>query len=441
MATITITVTVAGGKFVLDGVSQATYSATPGNTYKFDQSDGTNDGHPLRLSTTSDGTHNSGSAYTDGVTTSGVPGNAGAYTQIEVTATTVQTLYYYCSNHSGMGGSFNVGSSTTVNYKDTKGFNVQSKSTNPTNAIIGDLYYDTSSGELKGVQSGTASWASGGAMNTSRYYQGGFGSQSAALVFGGSRTPGGIQDLTEQYDGSSWTEVADLGQARYNMAAFGSSYTSGISAGGNPGSYNNVESWDGSSWTETTEINTGRGYLAGFGAATNAGIIAGGGPSPVRALAETWNGSSWTEVGDLNTARWGLAGSNGSPQTSGIVFGGLTPSPVAIAETWDGSSWTEVGDMNTAKNRFCGFGTSSSSAVGAGGFAPPPTTALTEVWDGSSWTETTDLSTARAAAGPAGNTTLGLAAGGTTAGGNPGVTAVTEEWSLPDFQIKTVTTS
>jgi len=97
--------------------------------------------------------------------------------------------------------------------------------------------------------------------------------------------------------------------------------------------------------------------------------------------------------------------------------------------------------MNTAKNRFCGFGTSSSSAVGTGGFAPPPTTALTEVWDGSSWTETTDMSTARAAAGPAGTTPLGLAAGGTTAGGNPGVTAVTEEWSNPAFENKIVTTS
>ena len=43
MATITITVTVAGGKFVLDGVSQATYSATPGNTYKFDP----NQTHPF----------------------------------------------------------------------------------------------------------------------------------------------------------------------------------------------------------------------------------------------------------------------------------------------------------------------------------------------------------------------------------------------------------
>ena len=94
MATITITVTVSnpgsGNKYYLDGVLQATYVATPGNTYKFDQSDNSNDGHPLRLSITSNGTHSGGSAYTTGVTTSGVPGNAGAYTQIEVTATTVK---------------------------------------------------------------------------------------------------------------------------------------------------------------------------------------------------------------------------------------------------------------------------------------------------------------------------------------------------------------
>ena len=56
MATITITVTVSnpgsGNKYYLDGALGA-YAATPGNTYKFDQSDNSNDGHPLRLSITS----------------------------------------------------------------------------------------------------------------------------------------------------------------------------------------------------------------------------------------------------------------------------------------------------------------------------------------------------------------------------------------------------
>ena len=101
----TFTVTVAGGKYYIDGVQQDTVMIGAGLTYKFDQSDGTNGNHPLRFSTND---NNSPSApYTTGVTTSGVPGNSGAYTQIEVAAGAPSTLYYYCSNHSGMGGQAN----------------------------------------------------------------------------------------------------------------------------------------------------------------------------------------------------------------------------------------------------------------------------------------------------------------------------------------------
>jgi len=108
----TYTVTVAsdgyGNKYYIAGLSGAapTLTLNEGSTYRFDQSDNTNSGHPLRFSTTSNGTHGGGSEYTTGVTTNGVPGNAGAYTQITV-ASGAPTLYYYCTQHSGMGGTAN----------------------------------------------------------------------------------------------------------------------------------------------------------------------------------------------------------------------------------------------------------------------------------------------------------------------------------------------
>ena len=104
--TITVSNPGSGNKYFSDGVQQATLTLSEGNTYRLDQSSGTNGSHPLRFSTTSDGTHGGGTEYTTGVTVSGVAGNPGAYVQILV-ASGAPTLYYYCTNHSGMGGQAN----------------------------------------------------------------------------------------------------------------------------------------------------------------------------------------------------------------------------------------------------------------------------------------------------------------------------------------------
>ena len=112
-AVFNIAVTVAGGVFLLDGTAQQIASLAKSITYRFDQSHSTNASHPLRFSTTSNGTHGSGAAYTTGITEVGTPGSTGAYTQIVVEQDTPSTLYYYCGNHSGMGGQVIVGSSVS----------------------------------------------------------------------------------------------------------------------------------------------------------------------------------------------------------------------------------------------------------------------------------------------------------------------------------------
>ncbi len=99
--------------FYVNGAKQPPLVLYEGNTYYFDLSDVSlynateTAQHILRLSETSDGTHNDGVAYTTGVTTSAATidvGTAGAYLQI-VVASNAPILYYYCTNHQGMGNS------------------------------------------------------------------------------------------------------------------------------------------------------------------------------------------------------------------------------------------------------------------------------------------------------------------------------------------------
>ena len=125
-STITYTVTVASktsahryngtgssNGYKINGVFSPFLNLAQGNTYKFDQADSSNSGHPFRFYLEAD----KSTAYTTNVTTSGTPGSAGAYTLIVITDTTPLVLHYQCSAHGYMGNSV-LTNSKTVNYND-----------------------------------------------------------------------------------------------------------------------------------------------------------------------------------------------------------------------------------------------------------------------------------------------------------------------------------
>jgi len=92
--------------FFYDGTNgkEAELNLQAGETVRFMLADASTGSHPFRLSTTKDGSHNSGAQYTTGVTSQGTQGQSGSYVQIVVDAGTADTLYPYCTSHSGMGG-------------------------------------------------------------------------------------------------------------------------------------------------------------------------------------------------------------------------------------------------------------------------------------------------------------------------------------------------
>lgn len=94
-------------RFEIDGrdwdeLNHLYFRLVAGASYRFDQSDSSNASHPLEFSTDLDGTTYNPNNTT--VTTSGTPGTAGAYTQIDVPSNAPRVLYIKCGSHVKMGG-------------------------------------------------------------------------------------------------------------------------------------------------------------------------------------------------------------------------------------------------------------------------------------------------------------------------------------------------
>ena len=133
-------------------------------------------------------------------------------------------------------------------YKEIHGIKVQHRESDPT-AVEGDVWYNASTAKLK-MYAAAGSWASGGNMNTARVTLAGAGkgTQTAGLVFGGYTPAPAVSALNESYDGSSWTEEADLNSAREALSGAGTQTAALAFAGYISADSKLTEKWNGTIW-------------------------------------------------------------------------------------------------------------------------------------------------------------------------------------------------
>jgi len=315
------------------------------------------------------------------------------------------------------------------------------------------MWYNSTTGTLKGRLTVAAAFASGGNLPVGSSYAGSSGTYTAAIYSHGLYGPGPQPNDNKsfEYDGSSWTASGNVNQTMRNMGSSGVQTSAMVFCGGlNPNNpsfppqlSNKTESYNGSTWSNETAFPTNQIGNSGAGASETSTLSFGGGAPPpyVSTNTKSYNGSSWTAEAATNLASYGFGGAG--TETAALKTGRYPPvgPDTNQAEEYDGTSWTNVNtSSNSRKNNF-GTGGPQTAAFSAGGEGPGPSNiAAAESYDGTNWATMANL----ANAGIRGGASLGtpnanaLVMGG---GNSPYVGTSTEQFTAAFVGTKTVTTS
>ena len=284
-------------------------------------------------------------------------------------------------------------------YYDIFGQKVQYLSSDPSNVVEGQVWYNSTGkvGKVQGFQS--AAWSSGGAMSGGSG-DGGMakaGSQTAFLASMGS--PGARND-TEEYDGSSWSNAPTTPYSASGVISFGTQ-TAGLVAGGQPGGggVSTTAKYDGSSWT--TSGSTPYPILYQFGGAgpQTAGISIGGWNQghPTggdKTDVKTFNGSTWST--EPATCPFPAYSGNhyGTNSEDCNYFGGYNPAAPTFSRNtthvnYNGTAFTSLAAYPITIASCGTSGTTSEGYAWGGNYRPSGSPDYTDIgndWNGSAWT-------------------------------------------------------
>jgi len=306
-------------------------------------------------------------------------------------------------------------------YKTVKGFNIQTRSSDPSNPISGEVWYNSTSNDLKAYGNVAGAWAASTAMPAGRGLSATIGTTTACIVIAGNVPPDTSTAGTVEWNGSSWTAGGALTRSPVpggtsGQLGFGTLTTATV-AGGHQASplvtfTTLVEEYNGTSWTAVNESSNGRND--GTAAGTNAAglIMCGTTPGGTGKETEEYDGTNWSTGGELGNGRPRPQGSVCGTQTAALAIGGES-GPDTTVEEYNGSSWTAAPSVPTTSwNGGCsGIETAALSFAGGGGPSPSQTGA-TFSYNGSTWSAEAALATGRSYCNGCGSGTSAFLCGG-----------------------------
>ena len=350
-------------------------------TYRYDQSDSSNTGHPFRLSEQADGTQTlTGAEYTTGVTKVGTAGQAGAYLDITITSGTPLSLYSYAepavanTADANANYGFQIGTTLTPDYEEIYIYDVAGEPWAAAQAfeIGGTTYTVQANGVTVGKYGYVHEWDS--AQNELKISLG-VGSEAFAVGDQLYDTPTLVDANRTMAEVVSGKVLAIDTVSAANASRTAGTY-SGLSPTGGSGSGLKVDIVVAASTgaATVTLVNGGKNYADGETlTVTDANLGGGGAPNLTFATDGIGAGdgigaTSTTYVKTEDYIHYGKAiAANASDRTTGIVVG---PGQNLIVWASDTNIAFQVQGFESVSEDYTVLGNAKTADSGGGGATP-----------------------------------------------------------------------
>jgi hypothetical protein len=251
---------------------------------------------------------------------------------------------------------------------------VQAAAAGTASAAVLTLIYGGSPGSLGYLTGSNASldyngtsWSSGPAFNPGYAFGAGTGTESAGLAFGGWDP---FQTATGEYNGSSWSSGGALSSGRYSHSSAGTQSSGMAIAGRGPPEsvISGVEEYNGTSWSSGTSIPAAERDHFGGGASNASAWIARG-----TSVHFSWDDSSWSAETNNPVNQVGGGSGNSGPVNDHILVGTQAPTYINNCQVWDGTSWSAYTNYPIATGNGASMfnGGATTGGMVSGGHGPP----------------------------------------------------------------------